>query len=534
MNQKKDALASSEQRIDKAAGIVGGFTFLSRILGLIRDMVIARIFGSGVITDAFFVAFRIPNLLRRLFGEGSLTVAFIPVFSEYLNKDKKDALRLANGFLTIVSILLAIVVIIGIFLAPWIVRLQAYGFGSSSYEYRLTVLLTRITFPYLFFICLVAFFMGVLNSFKHFSAPAAAPILLNLSIIGAAFLLSPHLGVPIVGLAIGVLIGGFLQLCLQIPWALRYGLNLIPSLKEINHPGIKRIGVLMIPAIFGSAVYQLNQFIGTLLASFLPKGSISWLYYADRLVQFPLGVFAISISTAALPSLSDHMADDKKEDFIKILRHALSLTFFISIPSIAGLIILGKPIIMTLFQRGQFHSIDTQNTNYALIFYAVGLWAFSGSRILVSAFYSMQDTKTPVKIATVALVSNLIFSLILMHPLRHGGLALGLSIASSIQFFLLVIFLIPVTGADMIKGISRDILKFCLCTIIMAVTIYYTSHLLIPVRQDMGIIHKISYLALNVLTGAFVYFLCARVGGLKEARTLPNMLMARVSRQRRI
>ncbi len=530
MNQKKNALVSPKERIDKAAGIVGVFTFLSRILGLVRDMVIANIFGSGIITDAFFVAFRIPNLLRRLLGEGSLTIAFIPVFSEYLNRDKRDALRLANGFLTIISGLLAIIAILGIFLAPWIVRIQVYGFGTFSYEYGLTVLLTRITFPYVFFICLVAFFMGVLNSFKHFAAPAAAPILLNISIIGAAFLLSPHLSIPIVGLAIGVLVGGFLQLCLQIPWALRYGLNIIPSLASVNHPGIKRIGVLMIPAIFGSAVYQLNQFIGTLLASFLPDGSISWLYYADRLVQFPLGVFAISISTAALPSLSDHMANNKRDDFREALRHALSLTFFISIPSIAGLIVLGEPIIMTLFQRGAFHYLDTQNTNYALIFYAMGLWAFSGIRILVSAFYAMQDTKTPVKIASVALIANLLFSIILMHPLKHGGLALGLSIASSIQFFLLLFLLRPAIDISMIRELARDVLRFCICAFIMAIGIYYLNILFLPVDTGMGIIMQASHLALLIIAGVFIYFLSAKIAGIQETKTFSDMLIKRLLR----
>lgn len=527
MSQKKDALASSEQRINRAAGIVGIFTFLSRILGLVRDMVIAKFFGSGLITDAFFVAFRIPNLLRRLFGEGSLTIAFIPVFSEYLSKDKRDALRLANGFLTIVSGLLVIVAILGIILAPWIVRIQAYGFGTNTYEYTLTVLLTRITFPYVFFICLVAFFMGVLSSFKHFAAPAAAPVLLNLSIIGSAFLLSPHLSVPVIGLAIGVLIGGVLQLCLQIPWALRYGLKITPHFGAIKHPGIKRIGSLMIPAIFGSAVYQLNQFIGTLLASFLPEGSISWLYYADRLVQFPLGVFAISISTVTLPSLSDHMANDKKEDFRETLRRALTLTFFVCIPSIGGLIVLGEPIVMTLFQRGAFHYLDTQNTNYALMFYALGLWAFSGVRILVSAFYAMQDAKTPVKIAIIALISHVVFSLILMHPLRHGGLALGLSIASSIQFFLLLMLLKPVIGSEIIRAMAKDVFKFCICAFIMAVIIYYLNLFCFPVSMEMDIMSKASYLALLVTFGIIVYFLSAKAMGIQEADTFFAMIIKR-------
>lgn len=519
-------MVSSETKIDKAAGIVGIFTFLSRILGLIRDMVIAKIFGSGMITDAFFVAFRIPNLLRRLFGEGSLTIAFIPVFSEYLHRSsREDALRLARGFLTILSIVLTIVAIAGIFLAPLIVRIQAYGFDPSGYEYKLTVFLTRITFPYVFFICMVAFFMGILNSFKHFAAPAAAPIILNLSIIGSAFLISPHLKVPIAGLAIGVLIGGFLQLCLQIPWAIRYGVNIIPSFDLLNHPGIKRIGALMLPAIFGSAVYQLNQFIGTLLASFLSEGSISWLYYADRLVQFPLGVFAISISTAALPSLSDHIASEEKERFRDTLRHALGLTFFISIPSMIGLIVLGKPIIMILFERGAFTHLDTNNTYYALFFYSLGLWAFSGIRVLVSAFYAMQDTKTPVKIATIALISNVILSVILMHPLRHGGLAFGLSLASSIQFLLLFLLLSPMMGKSMAKDLIIDIFKFGICALIMGIIVYYLNINYFHITSMMNTVNKIANLTILVFAGILIYFLSAKIFGLHESEIIWKVIM---------
>ena len=516
--KKKDELASSKHKIEKAASVIASFTFLSRILGLIRDMVIAKIFGSGILTDAFFVAFRIPNLLRRLFGEGSLTAAFVPVFSEHLSKDKEDALRLANGFLSILSFILAIIAVAGVLIAPLIVRIQAYGFGTESYEYKLTVLLARITFPYVFFICLVAFFMGVLNSFKHFAAPSAAPIFLNLSLIGSAFLISPHLSVPILGLAIGVLIGGFLQLFLQIPWAIRYGIDIIPSFKNIYHPGIKKIGTLMIPAIFGAAVYQLNQFVSTFLASFLPRGSISWLYYADRLVQFPLGVFAISISTASLPSLSDHMAVNEKEEFIKTLKRALNLTFFISIPSAIGLILLGEPIVMILFERGAFHHSDTINTSYALTFYAIGLCAFSAVRVLVNAFYAMKDTRTPVKIATVSLLANFLFGLILMHPLKHAGLALGLSLSSYLQFLMLLAYLIPLVGKEILNMLIKDFLKFFFLASIMGGCIYFLKDVL-PITKDMTFFTKILRLGILTGSGALLYIFLAIPFVLKSLKT---------------
>jgi len=281
---------SETQSVSQAAGTVGFYTFLSRILGLVRDIVVARYFGAGMAADAFFVAFRIPNLLRRLFAEGSLTIAFIPVFTEYLTKkSREDAFELARAVLTLLSIALAVVTILGVVFAPWVVRIQAFGFGGAGMKYDLTVLLTRITFPYIFLISLVAFFMGILNSLRHFAAPAAAPIFLNVGIIASTVWISPHCPQPVMGVAIGVIIGGILQLALQIPWVLRKGVSLVPCWRP-GHPAVKRIGLLMLPAIFGSAIYQLNQFIGTLLASFLQEGSISWLYYADRLVEFPLGV----------------------------------------------------------------------------------------------------------------------------------------------------------------------------------------------------------------------------------------------------
>ncbi|MDZ7699996.1 MAG: murein biosynthesis integral membrane protein MurJ [Deltaproteobacteria bacterium] len=433
--------ASQRGAVSRAAGVVGFFTLLSRILGLVRDMVLATLFGSGMAADAFFVAFRIPNLLRRLFAEGSLTISFIPIFTEYLTqKGKEDAFELARVVLTLLTLILAVVTVMGILLSPWIVRLQAFGFGDAGIKYELTVLLTRITFPYIFFISIVAFFMGVLNSLKHFAAPAAAPIFLNVGIIGAGYLLSPHLTEPIVGIAVGVLIGGFLQLVLQIPWVLKKGLRLIPRW-EPSHPALRRIGLLMLPAVFGSAVYQVNQFIGTLLASFLREGSVSWLYYADRLVQFPLGIFAIAISTAALPSLAVEAASGKFEEFKRILNHSLRLVFFIAVPSSVGLIVLGRPIIHILFERGAFTSHATSMTTYALLFYVLGLWAFSANRVIISAFYALQDTKTPVKVAVITVLFNLGFSLLFMGPLKHGGLALALSMASMIQFCLLIFFL---------------------------------------------------------------------------------------------
>ena len=513
-----------KKNISGAAGVIAFFTLMSRILGLVRDMVLATLFGSGMAADAFFVALRIPNLLRRLFAEGSLTIAFIPVFTEYLTlKSKEDAFELARIVFTILSLILAVVTVLGVLFAPVIVKIQAFGFGSSGVKYDLTVLLTRITFPYIFFIGIVAFFMGVLNSLRHFAAPAAAPILLNVGIIGAACFISPHCAEPIVGVAMGVILGGVLQVALQIPWVYGAGLRLFPKWKPF-HPAVKRIGWLMLPAVFGSAVYQLNQFVGTLLASFLKEGSISWLYYADRLVQFPLGIFAIAIATAALPSLSDDAARKDHAQFQKTLDHGLSLVFFIVLPATAGLLILGKPIVVLLFERGAFGAESSAMTTDALVCYTVGLWAFSGMRVLIAAFYALQDTKTPVKVAIISLGVNVISSLLLMGPMKHAGLALALSVASAVQFGLLALFLrkkgLFIHAGPILKSVSKSVAA----TLVMGAIVFICHGKWFYTTATDALSEKILSLSALVLIGIVVYFLAARLMGCQEIRAIWAML----------
>lgn len=523
MVKSSDSPTSEKKNVSRAAGVVGFYTFLSRILGLVRDMVLAFFFGTGMTMDAFVAAFRIPNLLRRLFAEGSLTIVFIPVFTEYLTtRTKKDAFDLARIVLTLLLLVLVCVTLAGILFAPWIVRIQAWGFGSSGVKYDLTVFLTRITFPYIFFISIVAFFMGVLNSLRRFAAPAAAPIFLNVGIIGAAYLLSPHLAQPIVGVAIGVLIGGMLQVVLQVPWITKEGLKLFPLWRP-DHPAVKRIGMLMLPAVFGSAVYQLNSYIGTLLASFLAEGSVSWLYYADRLVQFPLGVFAIAISTAALPSLSTHAAKKDPDEFAKTLSHSLRLVFFIILPSMVGLIVLGRPIIRVLFERGAFDSYSTLMTDRALFFYILGLWAFSGIRVIVSAFYALQDTKTPVKIAFVAFAANLLFSLALMGPLKHGGIALALSLSSTIQFLLLIFFLKRKIQMIELRPVLVSALKCFFAAAVMGLGVFYFHSIWLTADPGAGLFRVIIDLAALVIIGVIIYFAVARILGCRELASIGEM-----------
>ena len=514
---------TEKDNLSRAAGTVGFYTFLSRILGLVRDMVLAYFFGSKIAADAFFVAFRIPNLLRRFFAEGSLTIAFIPVFTEVLTrKSKQDAFELARAVLTLLSLVLVLVTILGVLLSPWIVRIQAYGFGDSGAKYELTVLLTRITFPYIFLVSVVAFFMGVLNSLRHFAAPAAAPIFLNVGIIAGALWISPRLSEPIVGVAIGVLIGGLLQVVLQIPWVLKKGLSLRP-LWMPKHPAVKRIGLLMVPAVFGSAVYQLNQFIGTLLASFLPQGSISWLYYADRIVEFPLGVFAIAVSTAALPSLAAQVAGKDLSDFRDTLGHALRLVFFITTPATVGMILLRVPIIEVFFQRGAFDQRTTLMTAEALLCYSLGLFAFSASRVMLSAFYAFQDTKTPVQVATITMIANGLLSLLLMGPLRHGGLALALSLSSTVQLFLLIGILRGRGDLLDLKPILSSAVKSIAASLVMGLVLYDLNRRWLSSAAPVPFGSHAATLAGVISVGVAVYFLMARIFRCREISSVLDM-----------
>jgi len=516
---------NENELVTRAAGIVSIFTFVSRILGLVRDILIANFFGSGMVADAFFVAFRIPNLLRRLFAEGSFSVSFIPVFTEYLqNRSREEAFLLARAVLTFLVLIVTVVTILGIIFAPLIVRVIAPGFGGMGEKYALTVLLTRIMFPYIFLVSLLALFMGILNSLKHFAAPAIAPVFLNLSMIAALLFLSPYMSTPTVGLAMGVIAGGILQLALQIPFLLKKGLSFAPKWNP-RHPALKKIGVLMLPTIFGSAVYQINQLVGTLLASLLREGSVSYLYYADRLVQFPLGVFAIAISTAVLPSLSREAADGDLERLKGTLSHALRLTMFITIPAMIGLIVLRQPIITLLFQRGAFDLFTTMMTARALLCYSLGLWAFAALRVFVSAFYSLQDTKTPVKVAVVAMLANIGFSLILMRtPLEHAGLALALSLASTLQLCMLIFLLRKRLGGIEGRVVMGSMARSFLSSVIMGVSIYFLSSKIFGGHSSQGVFALTTGLLITIAAGVVIYVISAKVSGSKELSSLMRAL----------
>lgn len=428
---------SEKQQVARATGIVGAATLLSRILGFVRDMVIAGVFGAGLASDAFFVAFRLPNLMRRLFAEGSLSMAFVPVLNQYLaTEGKESAFTFARaGFRTLAAILFGIAVC-GVLCAPSIVSVISPGFVKDPAKLALTIDLTRVMFPYVFFICLVALAMGLLNSLGHFAMPAFAPVMLNVSMIASVVLLSGHLSHPVMALAIGVVIGGVVQWGMQVPVLWRKGFR-FRGPGGISHPGIKKVGRLMLPTVFGAAVYQISILLGTLLASLLEEGSVSYLYYADRLVQFPLAIFGISAATAVLPTLSRQVAAGRYEDLGDTFGEALRWMLFINLPAMAGLMALAAPIVALLFERGAFNAAMTKGCTTALFYYAAGLWSFACVRIVVSVFYAMQDTKTPVKMASLSLVANMVFAVVLMFPLSYGGLALATTLGSVVNLLLL-------------------------------------------------------------------------------------------------
>ncbi len=515
-------------KITKAAGIVGGATLLSRIFGYARDMIVALLFGAASSTDAFFVAFRIPNLLRRLVGEGALTASFIPVYSEYLSqKPKAESDELVSVSFSILTISLILIAGLGIIFSPWIVKVMAYGFTKDLEKFQLTVFLTRIMFPYIFFIGLVALAMGILNSWKHFTAPALAPVLLNISIIFCAFLFYRLFAEPVISLAIGVLLGGVAQLGFQIPFIRQRGIK-IKFIFRPSHPGVKRIGLLMAPSVFGLGVTQLNVLVSTFLASYLPEGSISYLYYADRLLEFPMGIFAIAIATAVLPAMAEQSARNDISALKNTLSFALRLTFFVTLPAMVGLIVLRQPIISLLFQRGAFTPQAAELTAQALLFYALGLVFFAGVRIIVPAFYSLHDAKTPVKVAFLALLANAGLGAILMFPLRHGGLALATSLAAGVNFSLLIIILKKRLGRIGASQIVRSFGQSLTASLVMGAVIG-TISLNTPWLAS-GTLYKILYLAVVLCLGIAIYGGLSYILGNEENRAVVEIIKRKIKR----
>jgi putative peptidoglycan lipid II flippase len=490
MDEKKSFLRSAKT--------VSLCTLLSRVLGLARDIICASFFGTSLAWDAFVIAFKIPNLFRRLFGEGALSAAFIPVFTEYLEtKGKKDAWELVNVIGTLLFIILGGVII----LAEASFSIIPTVF-SINQKWELVLNLLMVTFPYVLFICMVAFAMAILNSLKHFLMPALAPVALNICWIFGIFLLTPMFGdtldKKIFAIAIAILIGGVIQLAIQLPVLKNKGIIYKPSL-NFSHPGIKRIFALMLPIIFGLAAVQINVLMDSFIAiafarppggaeNFfiagmaipypLETGAASVLYYGDRLIQFPLGVFGIAMATAVFPFFSTHAARKDWTNFTETFNQAIRVVLFIGIPASVGLILLRTPLVELFYERNAFTVESTYRTATVIFFYALGVWAYSASHVIIRAFYSMQDTLTPVKVGAGMVGLNLILNLTLIWFLREGGLALATAISATVQIIILFAILqrkLDITG---IRHIFTSTLKTLIAAFVMCVTCWITMKML--------------------------------------------------------
>jgi putative peptidoglycan lipid II flippase len=421
----------------KALATVSSMTLMSRILGFVRDFVIARAFGAGVATDAFFVAFRLPNLLRRLFAEGAFSQAFVPILAEYKNKREAEETRhLADHVATLLFLALLAVTLLGIAVTPVLIYVSAPGFAADTAKFALTVELTRIAFPYILFISLVSFAGGILNTWSRFAVPAFTPVLLNLSFIGMALFAAPYFDPPVLALAWAVFLGGALQLALQLPFLAKIGMLPRFSL-SLQDEGVRRILKLMLPALLGVSVSQISLLINTIFASFLPTGSVSWLYYADRLMEFPSGLLGAALGTILLPSLSRSHAENDQREFSALLDWGLRLTFLLTLPAALALAMLAVPLLATLFNYGAFQADDVLKTRDALVAYSVGLTGLILVKVLAPGFYARQNIRTPVKIALVTLAATQAMNAAFIVPLAHAGLALSIGLASCLNAALL-------------------------------------------------------------------------------------------------
>ncbi len=479
---KKEAKQSG--RIAKSAGTVSIAVMCSRVLGLVREQIFAGMFGAGMAYDAFVVAFRIPNLLRDLFAEGALSAAFITVFTDYdTNRTKEETWQLASNVLVFFAILLSVITLLGIFFAEPLVNLLASDFSAVAGKQQLTVLLTRIMLPFLVFISLSAVVMGILNSRGKFFIPAMASTFFNLgSIIGGvslAFIL-PGYGYPaIVGMAVGTLIGGILQLSMQIPTLRKCGFRFSPGLR-LKDPGLRRIITLMIPAVIGLSPTQINIFINTNFASSCVEGSVSWLNYAFRLVQLPIGIFGVALSIAAMPVLAKHAALRDIKGMKETMVSSLTMVFALTIPASIGLILLAQPIIHIIFERGAFTAFDTLATANTLSLYAIGLFAYSSNKILVPVFYALEDTRYPLIASFIAVAANLIIISLLIDSFQHLAIALSTSCSMIINFFFLSIVLYFKTGGYSVAYLAKALGKITAATAAMALFLYFIRSYLSP------------------------------------------------------
>ena len=491
----------------KALAKVGSMTFVSRILGFVRDTLIARVFGAGMLSDAFIVAFKIPNLLRRVSAEGAFSQAFVPILAEYKSQRSfEETYSLINRVATWMGIILVGVTLLGMLAAPLIVALIAPGFTADHAKMQLTIELLRITFPYIFFISLVSMAGGVLNTYNKFGIPAFTPVWLNVSMIVAVLFFADHFAEPIKALAWAVFFGGFLQLIFQIPFLKQIGLLPKFELKR-DDEGVWRILKLMGPAVLGVSVAQISLIINTVFASFLNTGSVSWLYYADRLMEFPTGVMGVALGTILLPSLSKAYASRDDIEYSQLLDWGLRLTFILAAPAAVALAVLSAPLVVALFHYGKFTGIDVLMTQQALVAYSVGLLGLILVKILAPGFYARQNIKTPVKIAVFTLVTTQLMNLVFVFglDLKHAGLALAIGLGACINASLLYYHLRKAGIYHLQPGWLIFLVKLVVALIVMGVVLYYVKGETTAWLQ-FGLMKRLLYITGLVSLGAASYF----------------------------
>jgi putative peptidoglycan lipid II flippase len=518
---EKESAQQSRANVARNAGIVSLAVMASRVLGLVRDQVFAVLFGAGLQYDAFLTAFRIPNLLRDLFAEGALSAAFVTTFTQVQQiKGEQEAFRLSNRVATLLIIVLSLICIVGWIFTPSIVYLLAPGFFDVSGKAELTIQLTRIMIPFLLLIALAAKAMGILNARNNFAIPAIAPVFFNLGSILAGlflgFLAGAYLGLsPIEGMAVGTLVGGFLQFAVQWPSLRRAGFRYRPML-SFTDPGVRQIIRLMGPAIIGAAAVQINVFVNTNFASAIidpatgaiANGPVSWLNYAFRFMQFPIGVFGVAIATATLPTLSRSTANPDYSEFRQTLAHSLALVFLLCIPSAVGLAVLGKPIVALVFEHGKFTAFDTLQTANALAAYAIGLAGYGAIKVLSPAFYALNDARTPMVISLGSIAVNYLMNSLLVGPFGHVGLAFSTSAVALVNFLLLALFMRRRLGLLGGRQLAITALKIALASAALAVVAWLVNESAGALPAH-GLALKFSRVVIAIiLAGATFYLVC--------------------------
>lgn len=498
----------------RSLAAVSSMTMLSRVLGFVRDTIIARVFGAGAASDAFVVAFKLPNLLRRIFAEGAFSQAFVPILAEYKNQQGEEAARTFIAYVAgLLTLALAVVTLIGVLAAPAIVWVSAPGFANDPERFGLTTDLLRVTFPYILLISLSSFVSAILNTWNRFSVPAFVPTLLNVSMITFALFLTPYFDPPVMVLGWGVLAGGLLQLLYQLPHLHRIGMLVLPRI-NLRDTGVWRVLKQMLPAILGVSVAQISLIINTVFASFLAAGSVSWMYYADRLMELPSGVLGVALGTILLPSLSKASSSRNHDEYSRLLDWGLRLCLLLVVPCMVGLALLSEPLTVALFQYGKFTATDALMTQRALMAYAVGLLGIILIKVLAPGFYAHQDIRTPVRIAMLTLVATQLMNLVFIGPLQHVGLALSISLAAMLNAGLLFWKLRQRKMFQPQAGWPMFTLKIGLAVIVMAGVLIATMKLM-PAWDQGVMLERMIRLLMVVAAGGGAYFVVLAILGFR-------------------